>query len=46
MHKKNNVHVPYEKRQWYNKENNLITLLPTYNSTISPLPISSLCALS
>ena len=39
MHKKNNVHVPYEKR--YNKENNLI-----YNSTISPLPISSLFALS
>ena len=30
----------------YNKENNLITLLPTYNSTISPLPISSLFALS
>ena len=22
----------------YNKENNLITLLPTYNSTIPPLP--------
>ena len=30
----------------YNKENNLITLLPTYSSTISPLPISSLFALS
>ena len=30
----------------YNKENNLITLLPTYNSTISPLPISPLFALS
>ena len=31
----------------YNKENNLITLLPTYNSTISPLPISwfALCCL-
>ena len=30
----------------YNKEINLITLLPTYNSTISPLPINSLFALS
>ena len=29
----------------YNKENNLITL-PTNNATISPLPISSLSALS
>ena len=45
-HKKNNVHVLYEMRQWHNKENNLITLLPAYNSTISPLPISSLFALS
>ena len=30
----------------YNKENNLLTLLPTYNSTVSPLPVSSLFALS
>ena len=30
----------------YSKENNLITLLPTYNSTISPLPVSSFFALS